>query len=566
MKATKNLHYSVAGLVAVITCAVYLTSLQNEFVEWDDSIYVYENLHIRSLDISFFRWAFLDFHAGNWHPLTWISHAVDYALWGLNPWGHHLTNIILHSLNASIVVLLIMGVIEALQKTTIENERPLNERMTLLVGGATGILFGLHPIHVESVAWVAERKDLLCALFFLLSMSAYAKYGTLAHAETPHPRSESRFLKKLYLLSLGSFTLALLSKPMAVTLPVCLLMLDWYPLKRIRSLRTFWLALVEKLPFFALSLVSSILTLLAQAAGGSIVPIEYAPLSTRMLVASKALMVYLGKMMVPLNLIPFYPYPSDVSLLSLEYLSAVALVLGITTTCIVVVKGHELLLSVWGYYVVTLMPVLGIVQVGNQFMADRYAYLPSLGPFLLMGLAVAWLFEKVNALKRWSRPATFVCGAAVIGILVSLSYLTVKQIGVWKNSIDLWTYVIKREPVRAPLAYYNRGVSYVKKGQVDRALYDFKKTIMLDPSDYQAYYNLGVLYGSTGLFDMAIECFSMAIVIHQNYDMAYLYRGTYYARTGRVEQARADYQKACDLGNENGCRQVKASPITIINP
>jgi hypothetical protein len=459
-----------------------------------------------------------------------------------------------------------MGVIEALQKTTIENERPLNERMTLLVGGATGILFGLHPIHVESVAWVAERKDLLCALFFLLSMSAYAKYGTLAHAETPHPRSESRFLKKLYLLSLGSFTLALLSKPMAVTLPVCLLMLDWYPLKRIRSLRTFWLALVEKLPFFALSLVSSILTLLAQAAGGSIVPIEYAPLSTRMLVASKALMVYLGKMMVPLNLIPFYPYPSDVSLLSLEYLSAVALVLGITTTCIVVVKGHELLLSVWGYYVVTLMPVLGIVQVGNQFMADRYAYLPSLGPFLLMGLAVAWLFEKVNALKRWSRPATFVCGAAVIGILVSLSYLTVKQIGVWKNSIDLWTYVIKREPVRAPLAYYNRGVSYVKKGQVDRALYDFKKTIMLDPSDYQAYYNLGVLYGSTGLFDMAIECFSMAIVIHQNYDMAYLYRGTYYARTGRVEQARADYQKACDLGNENGCRQVKASPITIINP
>jgi hypothetical protein len=557
VKAPKNLHYSVAGLVAVITCAVYLTSLQNEFVEWDDSIYVYENLHVRSLDISFFRWAFLDFHAGNWHPLTWISHAVDYALWGLNPWGHHLTNIILHSLNASIVVLLIMGLIEALRKTTIEHERPLKERMTLLVGGATGILFGLHPIHVESVAWVAERKDLLCALFFLLSMSAYAKYGTLAHAETPHPRSESRFLKKLYLLSLGSFTLALLSKPMAVTLPVCLLMLDWYPLKRIQSFRTFWIAFVEKLPFLALSLVSSILTILAQAAGKSIVPIEYAPVSTRMLVASKALMVYLGKMLVPLNLIPFYPYPSDVSLLSFDYLSAVVLVLGITTVCIVVIKGHEPLLSVWGYYVVTLMPVLGIVQVGNQFLADRYAYLPSLGPFLLVGLAVAWLFEKVNELKHWSRPATLLCAAAAICILVSLSYLTVKQIGVWQNSISLWTYVINKEPVRAPLAYYNRGVFYAKKGQVDRALYDFKKTIMLDPSDYKAYYNLGVLYGSSGLFDMAIECFSMAIVINQNYDVAYLYRGTYYARTGRMEQARADYQKACDLGNENGCRQVK---------
>jgi tetratricopeptide (TPR) repeat protein len=135
--------------------------------------------------------------------------------------------------------------------------------------------------------------------------------------------------------------------------------------------------------------------------------------------------------------------------------------------------------------------------------------------------------------------------------------VTVKQIGVWQNSINLWTYVINKEPVRAPLAYYNRGVSYAKKGQADRALYDFKKTITLDPSDYHAYYNLGVLYGSTGLFDMAIECFSMAIEINQSYDAAYLYRGTYYARTGRREQARADYQKACDLGNENGCRQVK---------
>jgi len=433
----------------------------------------------------------------------------------------------------------------------------MNERMMLMVGGVTGILFGLHPLHVESVAWVAERKDLLCALFFLLSMTVYAKYGTLADAETPHPGSESRYLKKLYLLSLGSFTLALLSKPMAVTLPVCLLMLDWYPLKRIRSFRTFRIAFVEKVPFFALSLASSILTILAQAAGGSIVPIEYAPVSTRMLVASKALVVYLGKMMVPLNLVPFYPYPSDVSLLSLDYLFSVVLVLGITMVCIVVIKGHELLLSVWGYYVVTLMPVLGIVQIGNQFMADRYVYLPSLGPFLIMGLATAWLFEKVNALQHWSRPATLVCAAAAIGVLVSLSYLTVKQIGVWQNSIDLWTYVIKKEPVRAPLAYYNRGVYYAKKGQVDRALNDFKKTTILDPSDYQAYYNLGVLYGSTGLFDMAIECFSTAIMINQSYDMAYLNRGSYYARTGRMEQARADYQKACDLGNENGCRQVK---------
>jgi hypothetical protein len=475
----------------------------------------------------------------------------------LNSGGHHLTNILLHSVNTYIVVLLIIGLIKTLPGAAIENGSPLNERVNLVIGGVAGILFGLHPLHVESVAWIAERKDLLCALFFLLSIRMYTRYVNVAKNETDQKNPLSHFFSKWYLFTLGFFLLALLSKPMAVTLPLVLLILDWYPFDRIPSLETFWGALVEKLPFLALSLVSSILTIFAQRAGGSIVPIEFAPLSTRALVAAKALMAYLWKMAVPLNLMPFYPYPLDVSVLSFEYLSAIALVLGITVISMVIASKQKFLLSVWGYYVVTLMPVLGIVQVGNQFIADRYSYLPSLGPFLLMGLMVAWISEKINALKRWNRPAKLAFLAVASVVLVSLAYLTVQQIGIWKDSIALWGSVIKNEPERAPLAYYNRGVVYAKKGQVDKAIDDFNRTITLDPSDYQAYYNLGVLYGKAGSYDKAIQYFSVAIEINQGYDPAYFNRGKYYAKTGKMELALADYQKACELGNENGCREMK---------
>ena len=178
MERTDKVRYYLAGLIALITFAVYLHALQNDFVALDDDAYIFDNLHIRSFDLSFLRWAFLDFYASNWHPLTWMSHALDYALWGLNPLGHHLTNIILHAVNTFIVVVLAMRLREALTWTT-EQRRPtafLGERTVLITGGVTGLLFGLHPLHVESVAWVAERKDLLCAFFFLLSIMAYTNF------------------------------------------------------------------------------------------------------------------------------------------------------------------------------------------------------------------------------------------------------------------------------------------------------------------------------------------------------------------------------------------------------
>ncbi len=276
VKITQNGKYIIAVTIALATVLVYLPSLRNGFVGvWDDNINIVENLHIRSLDATFFRWAFLDFHGSNWLPLTWISLAVDYAFWGLNPLGYHLTNIILHVLNTLVVVFLVVKLLQAARERTTKPEfiAFLSDRVILFIGGATGSLFGIHPVHVESVAWAAERKDVLCALFFLLSVMMYAN----AVRRMGHGAERMKLAPSALLSAFFFFILALLSKPMAVTLPVVLLILDWYPFNRIRSFKTLWAASIEKLPFIALSLASSIITILAQRSGDSIASLDFVP-------------------------------------------------------------------------------------------------------------------------------------------------------------------------------------------------------------------------------------------------------------------------------------------------
>jgi len=608
----KNVKYYCAAAVALMTLLVYLPALQNNFVEWDDPVYASDNFHIHSLSATFFQWAFSTFSAGNWHPLTWMSHALDYAVWGLDPLGHHLTSIVLHALNTFLVVMLLIRLLDAYK--TKQNPSHLHDRTSLIAAGTTGLLFGLNPVHVESVAWVSERKDLLCAFFFLLSILAYVKYargqgsgfrGQESGAGRQKKGDKSQksdgggntkagptkaFINTDYLFALGLFVLALLSKPMAVTLPVVLLILDWHPFDRIRSLKTFQDACVEKLPFFLLSLASSIVTVFAQNAGGALSSFASVPLSTRVLVAAKALTAYLWKMIWPLNLVPYYPYPETVSVASLEYFAPALLALGITAVCMVLAKKQKVWLAGWAYYCATLVPVLGIVQVGGQAMADRYTYLPSLGPFLLMGLGAAWLWEKVHAYKKLSTIAKLFIGAAVVCIVFFLSFVTIKQTGVWKNSLSLWTYVIAKEP-EVSLAYNNRGLTYDEMGQFDLAIIDFDRAIALDPSDHQAYTNRGMLYGKIGRFDKAIadlekaitldplhaeaynnlgiayakaglpdkalEQFNKTILVDQNKGAAYFNRGLLYFRSGDIERASADYRKACELGYDEACKALK---------
>jgi tetratricopeptide (TPR) repeat protein len=518
---THHFNYYLAGAVSLITFVVYLTSLKNGFVNWDDAYYVVANPHIRALDLRFLRWAFFDFYAGNWHPLAWISHALDYAVWGLNPLGHHLTNNILHAANTFMVVVLAVKLVNARSRKATGNGLSgfPSGNAALVAGAVTGLLFGLHPLHVESVAWVSERKDLLCALFFLFSISRYLKYVDHISEKPVKRRATLFFSDKRYLSAIGFFVLALVSKPMAITLPFVLLILDWYPFGRLRSSRAFRDALVEKLPFMGLVLVSSIQTIMAQRASGAV---GNAPLSVRISVAFGSLVAYLWKIIVPVNLIPFYPFPASHTFSYSDYYPAVVLVAGLSAGCLALAGKRKLWPAVWCYYVVTLLPVLGIVQVGLQSMADRYTYLPALGPFLIIGLGAAWVSEKTDTLSRGGRAVKALSIAAAVFVVISMSYLTFRQIGIWKNGLALWNHQVLSEPEKLPLAYINRGVMFSQQeGRLDEAIADFDQAIALEPSNDEAYRQRALAYEKKGQADRAIEDFEKAITLYPPFDRAY---------------------------------------------
>jgi Flp pilus assembly protein TadD len=585
----KHLTYLLAGLIALLTFVVYLPSLQNDFVEWDDNIFIYLNPFIQSLDKDFFKWAFFDiYYAYDWTPLTWVSHAVDYAIWGLNPAGHHLTSIIIHAVNTFLLVLLVIRLIGASRDTRDSEQSSFyTDNNILIAASVTGLLFGIHPLHVESVAWVAERKDVLCALFFLLTLLMYTKYGSTE----PATRSlVSRFVCKWYLLSIGFFLLSLMSKPMAVSLPVVLLILDWYPLQRIRTLRSFRSALFEKTPFIALALFSSIITYMAKKQGAMELA-EHLGLPTRLLVASKSLVMYIWKMIFPHPLVPMYPYPREVSFLSFDYFIPPLFIVGITIACVVAARKRiKLWIAVWVYYVVTLIPVLGIIQTGGQAMADRYTYLPSIGPFLVAGLLVAWITEKANKSPGRNLLLKRIGISMAVALLVATSYLTVKQIKIWKNTMVLFNHVIEESPVEFYLAYSKRGRALLSKGHIEEALKDFDRVIDLnpyyhvayfyraaifekkgeidraiedyntaieefriasgmDPRDYEIYTRLGVLYGKSNSLGKAIESFNKAIEINPGYPLAYGNRGHAYSLAGDIERAIEDLSRAIALDN-----------------
>jgi protein O-mannosyl-transferase len=590
----QNLKYYLALAVSLTALTVYLPSLGNEFVNWDDTDLVLNNLNIRSINLPFLRWAFAlqNTTSANWHPLTWISHALDYAVWGLNPLGHHLTSIILHAVNTFLVVLLVVKLIEQRlssrvvdwsgsnnSKTQQLNSSPSlftiqDSRFTLVAAVVTGLLFGLHPLHVEPVAWVSARADLLCALFYLLSILIYISY-------------RSRKTYSGYIPSLLFFTLALMSKPMAVSLPLVLLLLDWYPFRKITAFKTFSTSCIGKLPFFALSLTAAIVAVMARTSAGSI--LEDTPLATRILVSFKAFTAYLWKMLLPLNLSSFYPYPeSGASLFSLEYGSAVALVLVISTACVFLARKEKIWLAALGYYIVTLLPVIGIIRLGIPAMADRYTYLPSLGPFLIIGLLIARLSKKMHTKEQGLTVNRFGI-LFVFAVFLAMSFLTVKQIGVWKNGLSLWSNVIEKSP-EGYFPYLNRGELLFKSGQLDEALADFDRAIAVVPSFYPLFNRLGIAYGGNGSYDKALVCFNKSLAINPNDDMAHYYRGYTYSflnqynramedynkaielnqgnaqayvqrgilhlKTGNRESAFPDFQKGCDLGDEEGCNAL----------
>lgn len=534
----KWLYWGLGALVAVITFLVYLPSLQNGFVNWDDQEYVYENPNIRYLNLDFIKWTLSSVYFYFWQPLTMISYALDYAVWRLNPFGYHLTSVIFHAANTFLVFVLTIRLLEIgkLRRYKVEknlvNSNSLNllTYKLLITGLVTSLLFGIHPLHVESVAWVSERKDVLYAFFYLLSVLAYLRYT--------RENSRKAFF---YIVCLILFILSLMSKPMAVTLPVVFLILDFYPMERFQiregSKNVKWVV-IEKAPFVLLSLLFALITVYAQA-GGALQTTEEYPLLSRFIVAMYSYLFYLIKMVFPFHLAPFYPYPNIEDLFTFSYIGSGILFSTVTFFCICISKRAKLFKAIWFYYIVTLLPVIGIVKVGDLAAADRYTYMSSLGPFLLAGLGVGWAFERCQGRYR------AVIGVALLLLTGILINKTLTQTALWRDSVTLWSQEIKLFP-DAEIAYINRGEAYSDLGHHQLAIRDHTKAIEINPR-YEAYYNRGVAYSNLSDYTQAIADFSMALKLNPRQFNAYIYRGNAYGNIGDHQQAIRDHTKAIEL-------------------
>ena len=381
----------LALLLILGTIVVYIPALHNGFVNYDDPDYVTANLHVRQgLSWSNIRWAFTATVQANWHPLTWISHMIDVQFFGMNPTGHHAVSVLLHAINVVLLFFL-------LARTTGYTLR----------SAAVAAIFAVHPLNVESVAWIAERKSLLCMLFFLLALLAYGWY-----VRKP---GIGRYLCVGFLFAMG-----LMAKPMVVTFPFVLLLFDYWPLQRLKEGQiTFPKLLIEKIPLFALSAASAMITVIAQHGAGALGITAALPLSFRIKNAIYSYLIYIFKGIWPSRLAVFYPHPENT--LALWKVLLAALVLLAITVLVWHFRRYKYLLAGWLWYLGTMVPVIGIVQVGRQAMADRYAYVPFIGLFVM----AVWLIAELFARIRLSLPAAAVIGVAVLSSYAAASYIQI---------------------------------------------------------------------------------------------------------------------------------------------
>jgi Flp pilus assembly protein TadD len=508
-----------------VTFALFEPVRNHTFLNFDDNVYITDNPPVKSgLTFKGVIWAFTTMHAANWHPLTWLSHMLDGQLYGLDPSGHHLTNLIFHIASALLLFLVL-------------------ERMTgsLWRSSFVAALFALHPLHVESVAWVTERKDVLSTFFWMLTMWTYVGY-------VERPRL------KRYLLVLLSFTMGLLSKPMLVTLPFVLLLIDYWPLRRFQfpqlkrnprpstskpndvvSQKSILLSLLwEKVPFFILSAASSVLTFVAQQRMGAVAPMEIYPFEIRIANALISYVSYIEKMIWPHKLAVFYPHPVTWPLW--KVIGSGLLLVCASVLVIRAARKHPYHGVGWFWYLGTLVPVIGLVQVGAQAMADRYTYLPLIGLFIM----IAWGVPE--QLAGWRYRQIILSLSAGIAILMMMM-VTRLQIKHWQNDMTLYEHSLAVTSDNY-FAHANLGVALSEQGKTEEAIVHYTEALRISPYNAKIHCHLGVAFAKQGKIQEAIAHYGEALRIDPDYAEAHNNLGVALAGQGKTEEAMAHYAEA----------------------
>jgi tetratricopeptide (TPR) repeat protein len=538
----KKYTYFVIIFLIIVTCAAFGRIAGYDFVNLDDEGYIANNSHIQSgINIDSIQWAFTTRYFDIWNPMVWISFMIDYQLFGLKPGGYHLTNLFLHILSSLLLFWLFNRMTGAVWKSAF-----------------VAALFAIHPLHVESVVWISERKDVLSGFFWMLTLCSYAYY-----TEKPGIK---RYIPVVFI-----FILALLSKPMVVTLPFVMILLDYWPLKRFESPKGNWLLwqIKEKAIFFILSVILIMITIYNPDKSHQ----ELFPLSARISNALISFIIYMEKMFWPQNLSIFYPFPTQIPIW--KVMGASILIAIISAVTIVTAKKNQYLLVGWWWYLITVSPVIGIIQISYSTpygMADRYTYLPSIGIAVMLSWGIPSLIKSEEKRKYLLFPAAFF-------VLVVWVYLTWLQCGYWKNSFELWNHAInvhKDNNVKAygdqdfgtysagninanlhrkngigirpeTVLYYNRGNAFAKMRQYQSAMEDYNQSIRLQPNFAPAYFNRGNLYRDMGQYQLAIKNYNITIQLCSECVDAYDQLGIVYGKLGQYQPALQIFNKVLSM-------------------
>ncbi|RZB35315.1 MAG: hypothetical protein SRB1_01083 [Desulfobacteraceae bacterium Eth-SRB1] len=498
-------------ILILCTLLVYWQVKDFNFAGYDDELYITDNTHVQTgLTFESIKWAFTAFHAGNWHPLTWLSHMLDIELYGLNSMGHHWTNLQIHLTNTLLLFFILQYMTGAIWRSAF-----------------VAALFALHPLHVESVAWVAERKDVLSAFFGMLTILAYIRYVK--------KRNLFRYFLVFILLSLG-----LMAKPMLVTLPFVLLLLDFWPLERLkyyspdRSSKLFSL-IYEKIPLFIPVAISSVLTVLAQKEVGALYTLEALSVKTRIANAFVSYAGYIIKTIWPQNLAVFYPHPFGELPLWYVFLAVFAIIV-VSFFSIRLLKNHPYLAVGWFWYLGTLIPVIGLIQVGAQSMADRYTYIPLTGLFII----AAWGIP--DLLKKWyhSKIILIIFSTIIIFAFSTRSYFQIRH---WKNSAAVFENAVKVTENNW-LAYNNLGLALMREGKLNDAVLNYKKALQIRPDYLTALDNIGLALYRLEKFEEALFYYSKALKIYPKHAGIHNNTANVLTALGKLEEAIKHYKKA----------------------